>query len=53
MADQTFRFLDGIAKNVMVKIKDYYFSTDFIVLDMGKEEVDPSIVLGRPFLNTT
>jgi hypothetical protein len=24
-----------------------------MVLDMGEEEIDPSIVLGRPFLNTT
>jgi hypothetical protein len=24
-----------------------------MVLDIGEEEIDPSIVLGRPFLNTT
>jgi hypothetical protein len=24
-----------------------------MVLDMGEEEYDPPIVLGRPFLNTT
>ena len=36
----------------MVKIQDYYVLTDFIVLDM-EEEVDPPIILGRPFLNTT
>jgi hypothetical protein len=37
----------------MVKIQDHYVPTDFMVLDMGEEEFDPPIVLGRPFLNTT
>jgi hypothetical protein len=52
MADQTFRFLKGIAKDVMVQIHDHYIPTDFMVLDIGEEEYDPPIVLGRPFLNT-
>jgi hypothetical protein len=30
----------------MVQIHDHY------VLDMGEEEYDPPIVLGRPFLKT-
>jgi hypothetical protein len=37
----------------MVQIHDHYVLTDFMVLDMGEEEYDPPIVLGRPFLNTT
>jgi hypothetical protein len=37
----------------MVQIHDHYVPTDFMVLDMGEEEYDPPIVLGRPFLNTT
>jgi hypothetical protein len=37
----------------MVPIRDHYVPTDFMLLDMGEEEYDPSIVLGRPFLNTT
>jgi hypothetical protein len=53
MANQTFRFPEGITKNVMVQIHDHYVPTDFMVLDMGEEEYDPLIVLGRPFLNTT
>ena len=36
----------------MVKIRDYYNPTDFIVLDMGDED-DIHVILGRPFLNTT
>jgi hypothetical protein len=37
----------------MVQIHDHYAPTDFMVLDIGEEEYDPSIVLGRLFLNTT
>jgi hypothetical protein len=37
----------------MVKIRDYYIPADFMVLDMGEEENDTPIILGRPFLNTT
>jgi hypothetical protein len=53
MVDQTFKLPEGIAKDVNVQIKDYYVPTDFMVLDMGEEEHDPPIVLGRPFVNTT
>ena len=52
LADQSFHFVDGIAKNVPVQIEDHYVPTDFLVVDMG-EEYDPPIILGRLFLNTT
>jgi hypothetical protein len=52
MADQSLRFLKGIAKDIMVKIQDHYAPTDFMVLDIGEEEDDTPIILGRPFLNT-
>jgi len=44
--------MDGIAKNVPVQIEDHYVPTNFLVVDMG-EEIDPPIILGRQFLNTT
>ena len=53
MVDQSIRFLEGIAKDIMVIIHDHYAPADFMVLDMGKEEDDTPIILGRPFLNTT
>ena len=37
----------------MVRIHDHYAPADFMVLDMGEEEDDTPIILGRPFLNTT
>jgi hypothetical protein len=53
MVYQSIRFLEGIAKDIMVKIPDYYAPTNFMVLNMGEEEDDTPIILGRPFLNTT
>ena len=53
MADQSIRFLEGIAKDVMVRIHDQFAPADFMVLDMGEEEDDTPIILERPFLNTT
>ena len=53
MVDQSIQYPEGIAKDIMVRIKDHYVPVDFIVLDMGEEEEDVPIILGRPFLNTT
>jgi hypothetical protein len=46
------RFPEGIARDVMVKIQDHFVPADFMVLDIGDEEEDTPIILGRPFLNT-
>jgi hypothetical protein len=53
MVDQSIQFLEGIDKDVMVRIQDHYAPADFMVLDMGEEDDDTPIILGRPFLNTT
>jgi hypothetical protein len=53
MADQSVRFPERIAKDVIVQIQDRYVSNDFMVLDMGVEDEETPIILGRPFLNTT
>jgi len=45
--------MEGIAKDVHVQINDHYVPTDFLVINMGEDECDPPIILGRPFLNTT
>ena len=51
MADQTFREVKGTVIDVPVKIDDFVH-TDFQVIDMGEDEYDPPIILGRPFLTT-
>ena len=53
MASQSIRFLEEIAKDVMVRIHDHFAPADFMVLDMGEEEDDTPIILGRPLFNTT
>jgi hypothetical protein len=53
MADQSFRFVDRIAKNIPVQIDDHFIPTDFLVIDMGEDEYYPPIILGRLFLSTT
>ena len=53
MAVQSIRFPEGIAKDIMVRIQDHYVRADFMVLDMGEEEEDVPIILGRSFLNIT
>jgi hypothetical protein len=52
MADQSFQRPEGVVKDVMVKIRDHYVPTDFMVLDIGEED-DVHLISGRPFLNTT
>ena len=36
----------------MVNIQDYYVLADFMILNMGEEEEDVPIILGKSFLNT-
>jgi len=52
MANQTFRKVDSIVTDVPVKIDDHFVHTDFQVIDMGEDEYDAPIILGRPFLST-
>jgi hypothetical protein len=44
--------LEGIAKDVTIKIRDQEVPADFMVLDMGVED-DVKLILGRSFLHTT
>ena len=52
MADQSSRKPEGLAKDILVKIRDTYIPTYFVILDMGHNREVP-LVLGRPFLNAT
>ena len=52
MAHQTFREVKGIVTDVPIQIDDHFVYTDFQVIDMGEDEYDPPIILGRPFLST-
>jgi len=39
MAEQPFHFVEGIVKNILVQIDDHYIPTDFLVMDMGEDDM--------------
>nr|GEV26780.1 hypothetical protein [Tanacetum cinerariifolium] len=51
LADRTISKPIGVAENVFVKVRKFYFPADFVFLDFI---VDPRVplILGRPFLST-
>ncbi|XP_015940087.1 uncharacterized protein LOC107465623 [Arachis duranensis] len=51
LADRTFKFPHGVVEDLLVKVGEFIFPADFVVLDM-EEEANTSIILERPFLAT-
>ncbi|XP_057755978.1 uncharacterized protein LOC130975169 [Arachis stenosperma] len=52
LADRTFKFSHRVVEDLLVKVGEFIFSADFVVLDM-EEEANTLIILGRPFLATS
>ena len=54
LADGSFRKPHGLVDDVIIRIEDFYFAVDFLVVDMKitKELSQAPIILGRPFLAT-
>ncbi|GKE13699.1 reverse transcriptase domain-containing protein [Tanacetum coccineum] len=51
LADRTISKPLGIAENVFVKVRKFYFPVDFVILDFVADPRVP-LILGRPFLST-
>ncbi|KAL4329403.1 hypothetical protein AHAS_Ahas13G0296600 [Arachis hypogaea] len=49
MADRSIKTPNGIVENLLVKVGEFIFPADFVILDT-EEEGNNSIILGRPFL---
>ena len=49
MADRLMTFPKGIIEDILVKVDQFIFLVDFVVLDMEEDRETPQI-LGRPFL---
>ncbi|GKA53258.1 reverse transcriptase domain-containing protein [Tanacetum coccineum] len=51
LADRSFQYPVGIAKNMLVKVGKFTFPANFVILDMEEDSKVP-LILGRPFLHT-
>ncbi|XP_015970155.1 uncharacterized protein LOC107493597 [Arachis duranensis] len=51
LPDRSFKFPHGIVEDLLVKVEDFIFPADFVVLDM-EEVANTSIIRGRLFLAT-
>ncbi|XP_057740203.1 uncharacterized protein LOC130957358 [Arachis stenosperma] len=51
LADRSFKFPHRIVEDLLVKVRDFIFPADFVVLDI-EEGAKTSIILGRSFLAT-
>src|SRR5438270_4900728 len=55
LADHSIRIPRGIIEDVLIKVENFYFPVDFVVLDTEPTNDNISqvkIILGRPFLAT-
>ncbi|GJZ24763.1 reverse transcriptase domain-containing protein [Tanacetum coccineum] len=51
LANRSFQYPIGIAKNMLVEVGKFTFPADFVILEM-EEDSKVSLILGRPFLHT-
>jgi hypothetical protein len=51
LVDRSICYLEGVATDLLVKVRSAYVPTDFMILDMGNAD-DTPLILGCPFLNT-
>ena len=51
MAYRTMENLEGVLEDVLIKVGNFIFLIDFVVMDM-EEDTQVSLLLGRPFLTT-
>ncbi|GJU89943.1 hypothetical protein Tco_1302366 [Tanacetum coccineum] len=52
LVDRTVKYPKGIAKNILLRIGNFTFPVEFIILDMP-EDIKVPLILRRPFLSTT
>ncbi|GJZ63368.1 reverse transcriptase domain-containing protein [Tanacetum coccineum] len=52
LADRSFQYPVGIAKNMLVEVGKFTFPADFVILEMEEDSKVP-LILGRPFIHTT
>ncbi|XP_071718128.1 uncharacterized protein [Rutidosis leptorrhynchoides] len=52
LVDQSIKTPTGMLEDVIVKVEDFYYPVDFIMMDIEpwNRDTQPTIILGRPFL---
>ena len=51
MADRSIREPKGVVEDVLVRVQDFIFPADFVILDIEQDQNIP-LIMGRPFLAT-
>ncbi|XP_057740023.1 uncharacterized protein LOC130957166 [Arachis stenosperma] len=51
LTDRSFKIPNGVVENLLVKVGNFIFPADFVILDIDKQG-NNSIILARPFLAT-
>ncbi|XP_022003206.1 uncharacterized protein LOC110900630 [Helianthus annuus] len=49
LADMSIKYPQGVVENLLVKVREFIFPADFVILDM-EEDTEVPLILGRPFL---
>ncbi|XP_021995632.1 uncharacterized protein LOC110892792 [Helianthus annuus] len=52
LVDRMVKYLQGVIENLLIKVGEFVFPVDFVILDM-EEDTEIPLILGRPFLATT
>ncbi|KAI3515968.1 hypothetical protein L1887_14875 [Cichorium endivia] len=52
LADQSIKVSRGKLTNVIVKVGDFFYPVDFLVMEYESLDDAPALILGRPFLAT-
>ncbi|XP_027348133.1 uncharacterized protein LOC113859603 [Abrus precatorius] len=52
LANRSTTHPEGVLEDVLVRVNDLIFPTDFYVLNMENDVNQPTLILGRPFLKT-
>lgn len=52
LADGSIQYPKGIAKDVLVRVRDFIIPLDFVVLNVSSDDLDVLLIFGRPFLAT-
>ncbi|XP_021991014.1 uncharacterized protein LOC110887750 [Helianthus annuus] len=51
LADRSVKYHQGVIENLLIKVGEFVFPADFVILDM-EEDTEIPLILGRPFLAT-